>query len=119
MNFEFNKQAMGIYAPENLKLKRDERLLVKTSEGDWFLVKRLGQRSWGAICVAEALEADYENIDTANVGGNASSIMKELEDTHGIAECYSVTSKKQYRMAMVSILSTGRIDTPISVSIID
>jgi len=117
MRFKFQEAIWDVTNPQNLKVKEDERYLCKTSQSVWFLVKRVGQRSWVAICVAEKTEADYNAWYTQTLNGNASNIMEELFNAYGIENAYEIKSKKAYRMAMISIFATGSIDTAIDVEV--
>ena len=115
MKFQFSVNSWEVMNPQNLKVKENERVLCKTNQDVWFLVKRAGQRSWVATCVAEKDEADYKVWYLEDVNGNASTIMSDLYDAYGIKEAYEIKSKRAYRMAMISIFATGRIETAINV----
>lgn len=117
MKFQFSKNAWEVLNPQNLKMKEDDRVLVKTGQGVWFLVKRVGQRSWTAECVAEKDEADYKNWVTETINGNASTIMEELYNAYGIDGAYQIKTKTAYRMAMICIFATGELDEAIEVNV--
>ena len=116
MNFFYNEYSLSY--PNTVKLDNDERILVKTKDHNWFLIKRKGERSWEAICVAEAKSANYKLNTTTTVTGNSRSITKELDKAHGTEMGYWINSTKQYRTAMISILATGEIDSRINVEIV-
>ena len=115
MNFFYNE--FSIAYPNVVKLRGDDRVLLKTIGGNWFLVKRAGERSWEANCVADAHEADYTNISVHTLTGNSKTIMPNIHEYYKIEKAYFITNKKQYRTAMISILATGEIDARIEVNI--
>ena len=104
-----------IREPNTLKLQNDERVLVQTIDGNWYLVKRAGQRSWEAVCVAESGEPNYKSEFTKTISGNSSTIMSLLNDTVGVRGAYRVDTVKMYRIAMISIVSSGQIDSRMEV----
>jgi len=108
-----------IFSPKDRAMSDNDRVLVKTIDGHWFLVKRAGQRSWVAVAVAEGGSMpDYQNVATHDVDGNSKNIMQRLDNALTIESAYYVYSNKQYRMAMISIMATGHIATKIEVNMV-
>lgn len=99
----------------DFKLKDNERLLAKSNSGDWFLLKRVGQRSWEAVCVAEKERYHYESNNHQTIHGNSRDLLSKVDAEVGIAELYSIYGVKEYRQAMMSIMVSGRIDSIVEV----
>ena len=101
----------------SFRLKDNARLLLKTDLNDWFLIKRVGQRSWEAVCVAEKYLNSYQQEQHHTIHGNSANLLDLVEDKLGVKELHEITSMTQYRQAMMSIMASGEISNIIDVEV--
>ena len=101
----------------DFKVSNDERLLARTYKGNWFLIKRSGQRTWEAICVAQRGDSTYNNNAIHTLTGNSRDIIKKCHEVLQIKDLYSVHDQGEYRRAMMSIACSGEINSIITVEV--
>lgn len=101
----------------NIKLNERYIYLIASDKG-WYRVFRQGQRSWEAVGIVPTNNPSYQKDEGVSIAGNASNLLDRVSKDVEIYGMYKLNSEAQYRMALMSIAGTGKIDSKFKVEFI-
>lgn len=100
-------------------IKLNERVIyLIASDKGWYRVFRQGQRSWEAVCIVPTNNPSYKKDEGVSIAGNAINLLDKFKAAVVIYGMYRLTNETQYRMALMSIAGTGKIDSKFKVEFI-